>query len=110
MPFRRPSYSEKDGMNKLRSPRVQRTLPWIAGLLLVAGVAAFLVTYLGNTGTSRETAISNKPAESFKTPPKVPLSKEARRVAGEFINTAVARKDLAKSWPLVHPTLKEGMT
>jgi hypothetical protein len=97
-------------MKKQLSPRVQRALPWAAGLMLVAGVVAFLVTYLGNTGTSRETAITKEPAQTFKTPPKVPLSKEARRVAGLFINTAVARKDLGKSWPLVHPTLKEGMT
>jgi hypothetical protein len=97
-------------MNTLRSPRVQRSIPWLAGLLLVAGVVAFLVAYLGNTGTSRETALTKKPAETYKTPPKVPLSKEARTVAGTFINTAVARKNLAKSWPLVHPSLREGMT
>lgn len=94
----------------LRSPRVQRTLPWLAGLMLLAGVIAFLIAYLGNTGKSSATPLTNKPAETYKEGQKVPLPKEVRRVAGLFINTAVARKQLAKSWDLVHPVLKDGMT
>ena len=34
----------------------------------------------------------------------------AREVAGKFILTAVARKNLASSWQLVHPTMKQGFT
>ena len=94
----------------LRSPRVQRTLPWFAAVLLLAGVIAFLIAYLGNTGTSKETPLTNKPAETYKGGQKVPLAKETRRVAGVFINTAVARKNLGKSWVLAAHTLKEGMT
>lgn len=40
----------------------------------------------------------------------MPLSPEARRVAGRFILTAVARRNLAESWGLVDPTLREGFT
>ena len=41
---------------------------------------------------------------------QVPLDTEARRVAGRFILTAVARENLGESYDLVHPELRQGMT
>jgi hypothetical protein len=42
--------------NALSSRRLNRWLPWIAGAVLAAGVIAFLVAYLGNTGDTKERA------------------------------------------------------
>ncbi len=40
----------------------------------------------------------------------MPLDVEARKVAGRFILTAVARKNLGESYDLAHPELRQGMT
>lgn len=53
------------------------------------------------------------PAPRFDNPAaKKPakLDPAARKVAGEFVLTAVARKNLAASWPLIHPELRQGYT
>ena len=78
--------------------------------LLVVGVVAVTITYFGNTATVVATPPSNKPAQIFTARKQVPLDKQARRVAGRFIQTAVARKDLAESYELTHPELRQGMT
>ena len=64
-------------------------------------------------------------ADTFNEGPKTPLppvpqpqaervsqviQPEARAVAVKFIATAVARRNLAASWPLVHPALRMGLT
>ena len=92
------------------SARTQRQFSLLAGLVLTAGVAAFTVAYFGDTGTSQETPLSSKPAQVFTPRKQVPLDKEARRVAGRFILTAVARENLGESYDLVHPELRQGMT
>ncbi|MGH3130983.1 MAG: hypothetical protein ACRDNX_09220, partial [Gaiellaceae bacterium] len=76
----------------LNSPRFVRRVSWAAALLLVAGVVAFTIAYLGNTGESQETALANQPAAVADPVQRtVPLSREARIVAGEFILSAVQR-------------------
>ena len=40
----------------------------------------------------------------------VPLDPDARAVAGEFISTAVARKDLARAWRLSGPDIRQDLT
>jgi hypothetical protein len=102
------SFSER-----INSPRFVRRVSWVAGLVLVAGVVAFAVVFIGNTGESRETPLSNQPAPNANQVkrPTVPLDQAARTVAGEFILTAVQRdvpsaelrKNLAKAWKIVHP-------
>jgi len=76
---------------------IERWAPWLAGAVLVAGVVAFTVTRL-DRGAS--------------TPPhvKAPLAAAERRVALEFVATAVARRDLARAWDIVAPELKQGMS
>jgi hypothetical protein len=76
---------------------LEKWAPWIAGAVLVAGVVAFAVTRL-DRGTA--------------TPPhrKAPLEAAERRVALEFVATAVARHDLARAWDLVATELKQGMS
>jgi hypothetical protein len=92
------------------SARLQRRLSLLAALILTAGVVAFSVTYVGGTGTSQERPLSNEPAQVFTPRTQVPLDKEARKVAGRFILTAVARENLGESYDLAHPELRQGMT
>jgi hypothetical protein len=94
----------------LQSRRRLRWLGFASVLVLVAGIVAVLVVFVGNTGTKLDAPVRNAPAQTAAKEKKVPLEKQARLVAGKFINTAVARQDLAASWPLVGSELKAGMT
>jgi hypothetical protein len=97
-------------MSRLGTRRAQRWLLWLSGLVLAAGIAAVLVVFLRNTGTSVQAPFSNKPVDVVKTPKKAPLSKDARLVAGRFVLTAVQRKNLAEAWKLVGPAIRQGLT
>src|SRR4051812_19492319 len=46
------------------SPSFQRAIPWIAGAILLAGIAAFAATRIADNKTGHETdaPLSNKPA------------------------------------------------
>jgi len=92
------------------SARTQRQVSLVSALVLIAGVVAFTVAYLGDTGTSQETPLSDAPAQVFSPRKQIPLEKEARRVAGRFILTAVARENLGESYELAHPELRQGLT
>lgn len=83
---------------------------WLSALILAAGVAAVLIVFLRNTGKSLQTRQRNVPAQVVKTPKQVPLSKEARDVAGRFILTAVLRKNLGEAWKLAGPNVRGGLT
>ena len=97
----------------LASPRNVRRLSWVAALIFVAGIVAFAIAFFGNTaetvpssppGGAEPAALADNPGATVPVPP------EARAAAGEFILTAVSREDLAKSWDLTHPELKQGYT
>ena len=92
------------------SATTRRSFSSLSGLILVAGIVAVAVTWVGDTGKSQETPLSDEPAQVFTPRKQVPLDVEARRVAGRFILTAVARENLAESYDLVHPELRQGMT
>ena len=77
---------------------LSRWAPWLSGAVLVAGVCAYAVTRFASGGGS---AVPPKP---------VPLDPQARTVARAFVDTAVARKDLARAWTLAAPELKQGLT
>jgi hypothetical protein len=77
---------------------VDRWAPWIAGAVLVAGVASYAaVRFTGDEATP-------PPHEKSKLLPV------ERQVALEFVNTAVARKNLARAWDLAAPELKHDTT
>ena len=104
--------SNKRGMSALtgilNSPRVNRTLPWIGGLVLVAGVVAFLIAYYGNTA-SPGPKVTNKPATTVPGIGKaIPLPKSARSVVAQFIDAGVRRKSATKTWRLIGPELRAG--
>lgn len=94
----------------LASPRRRRIVFVASLLLLVAGVIAFLVAYYGNTGKSLDAPLTNKPAQVVKPSKSVPLEPAARKVAGEFILTAVRRQNLTRAYALAGPEIKQGMT
>jgi len=89
-----------------------RWLPWAAGTVLVAGVVAVLISVFGLWNTAKPLPPAG-PSGPIQRPVKektVTLSREARRVAGRFVLTAVARKNLAEAYDLVGPQLKAGLT
>src|SRR5262245_19594486 len=94
----------------MSSPKAQRRLLWVGSVVIAVGVAVAVVILVGDTGTARPEVIEQEPAIVSQEGPKAPLPKEARKVAGEFILTAVNRKNLARSWDITHPTLREGLT
>jgi len=96
--------------SRRRSQGVGRWLPWLAGLVLVAGVLAALIAFLGNTAHPNNPVVSNRPAVVPTKPKTVPLPRDARRVAGEFILTAVGRQNLPRAWALSAPAVRGGMT
>jgi hypothetical protein len=88
----------------------RRLFRWVSVLVLVAGIVVFTSVHFRNAGKSAQLPLRSTPAQIAKKEKSVPLSPEARRVAGRFILTAVARRDLAESWHLVDPSLREGFT
>jgi hypothetical protein len=96
---------------RLRSPRMQSRIFWVSIVVLVAGIVAFLIAFVGNTGTSTDTPLSNKPADDRSAIPQtVKLPAGAKQVAREFILTAVARKNLSRAYQLSGPEIRQGMT
>lgn len=96
---------------RLRSPRFQARAFWISMVVLVAGIIAFLIAFVGNTGTTLDTPLSSKPADDRSAvPPTVKLPADAKKVAREFILTAVARENLPRAYVLSGPLIRQGMT
>jgi hypothetical protein len=77
----------------------ERWAPWVAAAVLVAGIAAFAV--MRHSGSSPTPAPPHRASS---------LVNAERRVAYEFLDTAVARKHLDRAWTIVAPELKQGMT
>jgi hypothetical protein len=87
------------------SYKLTKWLPWIAGVVFVAGGITFLIVFFGNTAQERN--IHASPNAKFKdlsgVPKTVPVDPKARLVAGKFITTAVTRKNLKAAWKLSEP-------
>jgi hypothetical protein len=96
--------------SRLGTRRTQRWLLWTSALVLAAGIAAVLIVFVRNTGSSVQAPFSTTPVDVVTTPKKAPLPKDARLVAGRFVLTAVQRKNLAEAWNLVGPQIRQGMT
>jgi hypothetical protein len=95
----------------LKSPR------WRRRLIKVAVVLAFIpLVYIGiklSTPASPENA-NGPEVPNYVQPKHSPFTPEERSavrpVLAQFIRYAVAREDVAKSWDLAGPDLREGMT
>lgn len=96
--------------DRLDSPRFVRRVTWAAALVLVAGIIAAAVTFIGR-GSSDSGASPQpvQPARPVQQQPEgsgdqVPVDRRARVVAGEFILSAVTRENLPKAWRITDPT------
>src|SRR5215471_194498 len=96
--------------SRLSSPRVQRRLFWIGGIVLVCGVVVVIVTTVW-TGPKNEAApvpiVKGQIPQKEKT---VRLDPAAQKVGEQFIRTAVLRKHLDQSYALVAPVLRQNFT
>jgi hypothetical protein len=84
-------------------------------ILLFAGIAVlsvgsivFLVTLLSESDPKG--ALPPNPNFERKERKLADVDPAARKVAGKFILTAVARKNVASSWTIVHPSFRSGFT
>ena len=100
--------------DKFNSPRFVRRASWGAALIFIAGVVAFTVQYFGSESSDEaEAPVANLGGNVVEeqNQPTVPVETGARRVAGEFILTAVQRdvpraqlrKNMAKAWKITAP-------
>jgi hypothetical protein len=94
----------------LSSPRAQRRLLWVSGGVFAAGLAVFISVYVLRGSSGIHSPITNKPAQLATHLTKAPAPPEAFKIARQFIETAVQRKNLDSVYPLVGPALKGGMT
>jgi hypothetical protein len=95
----------------LGSPRAQRRLLIGSSIIFAAGVIAFVsMVWLRGTGNAFVGTLSNKPATLVPKEKKVKPSPAAFKVAREFIETAVLRKNVDAAWNIVHVDLKGRMT
>jgi hypothetical protein len=96
------------------SPRAQRALYWISGIVFLAGVVAIITVYATRGNSSASGSSSNQvntPSQTSGPSVKnVKASPDALGVARRFLETAVVRKNLAESYNLVGPNLKGGFT
>jgi hypothetical protein len=98
----------------LASYRWRRRLVWLTTTaVVVAGVVAVALVW-PNTAP-KEPPVSNIPLHIDYRPPKSVRLKLhdkalALAVASRFIDTAVARKDIDRSWDLVAPEFRAGLT
>ena len=94
----------------LRSAKFQRRFFWIALGVLIVGLGFGIPALVLPKGHPTATPISNKPAQVAKTPKAVKLDPAAKKVAQEFILTAVARKNLKQAYKLAGPQIRQGQT
>jgi hypothetical protein len=98
----------KSGRRK--TPFWQRALPWVAGLLVVGGIAAAVQAWVIHPTKKAEVFTKAPVVDVSKTPKTVTLSPEVKALARDFIRTAVARKDLRHAYTLVGPEITQGQT
>jgi hypothetical protein len=89
--------------------RLRRLAPWLGGTLLVAGIVMGIIT-LAPSKSAPPPGPAATPTKPAPTPKTVKLSAAATSVAREFVQTAVARQDLAAAWKISGPNIRAGLT
>jgi len=93
-----------------KPPFWQRALPWVAGILVVIGLAAVVQTWFIH-GQKKVEVFTKAPVTDVSGVEKnVPLDPQVKTLARQFIRTAVARKDLRRAYQLVGPEIKQGQS
>src|SRR4051812_17534534 len=94
-----------------QSPRFQRRLLIVSALVLLAGVIAFAAVRIGNRSEPAQVDRQGVGVTDVsKVPKSIKLEPGARQAAGEFILTAVARKNLERAYALAGPQIKQGQS
>jgi hypothetical protein len=93
----------------LTSRNFNRALPWLAGLVLVLGVAIYFQSRT-ETGRAPQVFEAGEVQDRSRTPRSVPMPAAARRAAVTFLRTAVAREDLATAWTVAGPNVRGGQS
>lgn len=89
----------------------EKALPWIAALVLAAGVMALIIKLVPSSSGQADRSPTQHPTIVPTKPPKtVKLTNEAREVAGRFILTAVKRRNLDEAWKLSGPQIRQDLT
>ena len=98
----------------LASYRWRRRFAWLVGLALVVGAVVAVIVIWPNTAPNGQRDASNVRVHIEKEPKavrlKAPDKKDALKVVSRFIYTAVARKNIDRSWELAAPELRQGFT
>ncbi len=101
-------------MNVLSSRRSRRRLTIAAVVAVVAVPLGYLAVHYSSSGSARN---ANGPYASdafYREPRHVPFTAEKRRavsaVLARFISGAVSKHDLAGTWDLAGPDLRQGIT
>ena len=89
----------------------RRALPWLGGVILGIGAIAAVAVFFGGTASPPKETFSNEPVVDVTKPQKsIAIPAEVKTIAQKFIKTAVARRDLEAAYPLVGPSIKQGMS
>lgn len=98
----------------LQSPRFQRRVLVLAAVVLIAGIVAFVAARLSKEDAQRNAgavpAQTGPVKDVSKVPKTIKLDPKAQAVAKLFIETAVARKNLKKAYPLAGPAIRQGQS
>lgn len=97
------------------SPRSQKWLYWVSGIVFAAGLIAIITVFATRGNSSpvsnpQVTTPSSNNGGGVASNKHVKASPEALQTARKFLETAVLRKNLAASYNLVGPNLKNGFT
>lgn len=98
---------------KLSSVRVRRRLVWLAVLAVVVAAVAGLVSLFPGPKPNPQSKLSTEKAELITPLKSVSFASKKQEVvhtAMSFVKTAVTGHDMAASWDLVAPDMKEGLT
>jgi hypothetical protein len=96
------------------SPRRRRRLAWGSGLAALVGGLVVVGLLWPNTAEKVPSVVEPGPARVYHEPKSIKLTSTSRAkalaTAANFVKTAVARRNVDRSWPLASPGLKAGYT
>lgn len=108
LPEEPPSDSGESRVSRLWETVGSRVVFWISAAVLAAGSVVALVTLLREEDPKGP--LPPQPTVSVEERTAADIDPAARKVAGQFILTAVARRNVGRSWAITHPTLRAGFT
>jgi len=92
----------------VRSPKVNRYLPWVAGLVLLAGAITFVAVHYTNTVPANPNEkVSSQPAQQEASLGKaIAVPKAAKLVAAQFIDAGVRGHNPQLAYRLSGPDIR----